>query len=232
MELMPAVWLVIGGLTIALLASFRAMAHELAAANERQRILFQVARQRVAQGAQPELGILETPAARLSPARAEAVKILADAARRIAGSPDMQSRLRNSASLRRELDAILRDAVTSIIDRRTVSLAFDVEELDLTFDLMSSITMLVIELANEAQKHVFQPGRGSCFSVALKAVPGDRATLTVTDDGPVKPATAGSTAPEERGLEIVHALVAQMHGTLRTRFVRGAEFAIEFPLGR
>jgi two-component sensor histidine kinase len=96
---------------------------------------------------------------------------------------------------------------------------------------MSTVTMLVIELANEAQKHVFQPCRGSSFSVTLKAIPGDRAALTVTDDGLVKPTPTASTPPP-RGLEIVQALVAQMHGTLRTSFVRGAEFAIEFPLSR
>lgn len=233
MVLMPAVWLVVGALMIGVLAGFRATARDLDAAKERQRILFQVARQRVAKGPQTEFSVSDATKAALSPARAEAVRILEDAARRIASAADVHSRLHNPDMLQRELDSILRDAVASVIDRRSVALAFDVERLDLTFDLMSTITMLVLEIASEAQKAVFQRGKGSHFSVVLKALPDNRAALTIKDDGAATPKSSGSVPAERsRGLEIVQALVNQMHGTLRTSFIGGAEFAIEFPLHR
>lgn len=229
MNLMPVVWLVVGSLMIGIIAAFRATALELASANTRQRILFQVARHRVAKAPPAEFSVPEETKAALSPARAEAVRILEDAARRIAGAADAHSRLHNAALLQRELDSILRDAVGTVIDRRSVNLAFDVEPMELTFDLMSTITMLVLEIATESQKSVFQTGKGSSFSVALKTLPDNRAALTVRNDGdlPPKPSTDCG-----RGLEIVRTLVNQMNGTLRTSFAGGAEFAIEFPLGR
>lgn len=231
-DLIFPVWLIVGSIVIAGITALRRTGRELASANERQRILFQVARQRVAK-TPVQFSVPEETKAALSPARAEAVRILEDAARRIAGAADVHSRLHNPALLQRELDSILRDTVATVIDRRSVNLAFDVDPLELTFDLMSTITMLVLEIANESQRTVFQSGMGSSFSVALKALPDNRATLTVKDDGAL-PAKSSGSVPSERsdGLDIVQALVSQMRGTLRTSFVGGAEFAIEFPLGR
>jgi two-component sensor histidine kinase len=133
----------------------------------------------------------------------------------------------------RGLEGVLRDAVVTVIDRRTVDLTFDVDELDLTFDQMSTITMLVIEAANNAQKHVFQHGHGSQFSVSLKEVPAGRATLTVRDDGPGQP-VANDRGPVERGLglRIVEGLVHQIGGTLRIGSGQGTQIEVEFPLGR
>jgi len=232
LSLMPVVWLVVGSLMIGIIAAFQATAQELAAANERQRILFQVARQRVARTPQTAFSVPEEAKANLSPARAEAVRILEDAARRIAGAGDAPNQAQNAALLQRELDSILRDAVASVIDQRAVSLSFDVDALELTFDLMSSVTMLVMEIANESQKLVFQRGAGSRFSVALKALPDNRAALTVKDDGAAAALPNAGQAESRRGLDVVRALVNQMHGTLRTSFASGSEFAIEFPLGR
>lgn len=233
MVLMPVVWLVAGSLMIGIIAAFRATAQELAAANERQKILFQVARQRVANAARNDPAEPEAARTPLSPARAEAVRILEDAARRIAGAADAHNRSRNPELVRRELDSILRDAVAAVIDRRDVTLTVDVDPLDLTFDLMSTVTMLVMEIASNAQKNVFRQGHGSQFSVALKAAAENRATLTVKDDRTASATTQGTAATEwSRGLEIVQTLVSRMHGSMQTSFAQGAEFAIEFPLHR
>ena len=80
---------------------------------------------------------------------------------------------------------MLRDVLATVIDRSSVSLNLDVEELDLSLDQKSIIAMLVIEVANNAAKHVFQRDLGSRFEVTLKALSNHRAMLKVADDAPV-----------------------------------------------
>ncbi len=128
---------------------------------------------------------------------------------------------------------MLRDAVVTVVDRRSIALTFDVEEIDLTFDQMSTVTMLVIEAANNAQKHVFQHGSGSQLSVSLKATPNGHATLVIKDDGPGQLAISQvGPAAQGLGLRIVDGLVQQIGGTLGISSREGTEIAVTFPLTR
>ena len=233
MYLLPVGWFLIGGLNIAIIAGLKLLAEQLAASNERQKILFQELQHRVANTLQAVVGTVEIAKRRISSAPAEATKLLDEMGHRLAASADVHRHLHDPAVFSRGLEGVLRDAVVTVIDRRTVDLTFDVDELDLTFDQMSTITMLVIEAANNAQKHVFQHGHGSQFSVSLKEVPAGRATLTVRDDGPGQPVT-NDRGPVERGLglRIVEGLVHQIGGTLRIGSGQGTQIEVEFPLGR
>ena len=157
--------------------------------------------------------------------------MLEAAAHRLATSADVHRRLNDPTLFHRDLETILHDAVASVIDPRTVSLAFNIEQVDLTFDQMSVITMLVIEAAHNAQKHVFQHGRGTRFSVDLNALPGRRARLTIRDDGPgIMPAP--DTAGKALGMGIIEGLVRQLGGNARTDADAGTELAVEFSAGR
>ena len=92
--------------------------------------------------------------------------------------------------------------------------------------------MLVIELANNAQKHVFQYGRGSRLAVTLTRLSADQVALTVSDDGPgPMQQRRPETAQQGLGLDIVQGLVAQLRGTLRTTANPGTTVVIEFPVG-
>ena len=91
--------------------------------------------------------------------------------------------------------------------------------------------MLVIEMANNSQKHVFRYGRGSVLSMSLKVQASGDALLIVKDDGPGQSVSA---APIETGLgfRIVEELVQQIGGILRIRSDHGVEVSVGFPLGR
>jgi two-component sensor histidine kinase len=233
MYLLPVAWLLVGGLNIAIIAGLKSLAEQLAAANERQRILFQEVQHRVANTLQAVVGTVEIAKRRITFAPAEATRLLEEMGQRLAASADVHRRLHDPTLFSRGLDAVLRDAVVTVVDRRSVRLVFDVEELDLTFDQMSTITMLVIEAVNNAQKHVFHHGHGSELSVSLKRSPNGHATLTIRDDGPGKSALKDEGPTEQGlGLRIVDGLAKQIRGTLRISSGQGTEIAVEFPLVR
>ncbi len=233
MYLLPVGWLLVGGLNIAIIAALNAAAVELAAANERQRVLFQEVQHRVANTLQAVVATLEAAKRRAVSSPTEAAKLMDDAAQRFAASADVHRRLSDPKLFMRALGSILRDAVFTVIDQHAVNLTFDVQEVDLTFDQMSTVTMLVIEIANNAQKHVFQHGYGFNFSVSLKESPGRRATLLICDDGPglTQPVDGGST--EQRlGFRVIRGLVNELHGTLSVTSMQGTVITVAFPIGR
>jgi two-component sensor histidine kinase len=231
MYLQPIGWLMVGGLNIAIIAVLKGVARELAAVNERQQILFQELQHRVANTLQAVGGTLAVARRRVGSSPDEAVQMLDEAARRIAASADVHRRLNDPTLFERSLGSILQDAVGSVIDRHRVSMTFDVESLDLSFDQMSNVTMLVTEIANNAQKHVFQYGWGSSFSVSLRAVADDRAMLAIRDDGPG--GAGGSEVGQRRlGFKLIRALTAQLGGSFTLTPGEGTEIVIEFPLRR
>ena len=233
MYLLPIGWIVIGGLNIAIITALTAAAEALAAANERQRLLFIEVQHRVANTLQAVVGTLEIARIRVRTSPDDAAKLLDESAQRFAASADVHRRLSDPKLFRRALGSILRDAVFTVIDHHTVRLVFDVEELDLTFDQMSTITMLVIEIANNAQKHVFQHGQGSNFAVSLKALSNHRAMLAVRDDGPgMAPSFDVASTDPRLGLGIIRGLVKELHGTFSVTPGRGTEVVVEFPTSR
>lgn len=233
MYLLPAAWLVVGGLNIAIIAGLKSLAVQLAAANERQRILFQELQHRVANTLQAVVGTIEIAKRRITSAPADAANLLDEMGQRLSASANVHRRLHEPALFSRGLEAVLRDAVVTVVDRRTVSLIFDVEELELTFDQMSIITMLVIEAANNSQKHVFQHGVGSSLSVSLKRVSSGRAMLVIKDDGAGLHAVNSERLSEQGlGFRIVDGLVGQIGGTLEISTGQGTEISVRFPLSQ
>jgi two-component sensor histidine kinase len=231
--LQPVGWMVVGSINIAIIGVLKNVARELAVANERQLVLFQELQHRVANTLQAVVGTLEVARMQVASAPAEAAARLEDAVRRIAASADVHRRLNDPTLFQRELGSILRDVVSSAIDRHRVAMTFDVASLDLSFDQMSNITMLVAEIANNAQKHVFQPGLGSNFDISLKAVAKDRAMLVVRDDGPGMVVAHSPNGEDSRlGFKVIRSLTAQLGGRLTVTPGNGTEIVIEFPFGR
>jgi two-component sensor histidine kinase len=233
MYLQPIGWVVVGGLNITIIAVLKKVAQELAVANERQQVLFQELQHRVANTLQAVAGTLEGARRKVATEPGEAAGRLDEAIRRIIASADVHRRLNDPTLFVRELGSILQDAVSSVVDRHRIVLIFDVAPLDLTFDQMSNITMLVTEIANNAQKHVFQHELGSRFTVALKAVSADRAMLVVRDDGPGIGGRSGVGGDDARlGFRVIRGLTDQLGGRLTVTPGDGTEIVVEFPFGR
>jgi two-component sensor histidine kinase len=122
------------------------------------------------------------------------------------------------------LQLVLHDAIATIVSG-DVNVTFDIAPLGLSFDQMSILTMIVIEVANNAQKHVFQPGRGQQFLISLRDLPPGRAVLSVRDDGPV---WSQESSNESLGLTILQRLATQLGGTLSVAWENGTQVSVAF----
>jgi len=234
MLLLPTGYAFVGTLNIAIIIALKALAQKLAEANDRQRVLFQELQHRVANTLQSAIGKLGTIRRRMEFNPTEAINMLDETIERMTVSADIHRRLNDLSLFNQGLEPLLRDVVATVIDDPSVTLKFNVEELDLTLDQTSVIAMLVIETANNSLKHVFQRNIGSRFDVALLGLPGGRAILRIKDDGPGAVDTIADTASPARGLgmHILQGLVGHIRGTLSIRHGDGTEIAVEFPIAR
>lgn len=233
MMLLPAGWAFVGALNIAIIIALKALAQQLAEANERQRLLFQELQHRVANTLQATVGKLESVRRTIGSRPAEAANMLEEAIGRMSASAEMHRRLHDPAVFNNGLGSMLREVVATVIDQASVTVNLKVEELDLSLDQKSVIAMLVMEAAHNSAKHVFQRDLGSRFEVALQALPGHRAILRVNDDGPGA-ADAGDERPSQQnlGMRILQGLADQIHGTLAAELDRGGKVMVDFPVRR
>ena len=103
---------------------------------------------------------------------------------RMSAGAYMHRRLHDTTLFNQPLELMLREITAAVVNQSSVNLKFDVDELDLSLDQKSVIAMLVIEVATNSVKHVFERNLGSHFEVDLLALPGHRAVLKIRDDGP------------------------------------------------
>jgi two-component sensor histidine kinase len=233
MMLLPAGWAFVGALNIAIIIALKALAPQLAEANERQRLLFQELQHRVANTLQATVGKLESVRRTIGSRPAEAANMPEEAIERMSASAELHRRLHDPAVFNNGLESMLREVMATVIDQESVTVNLKVEELDLSLDQKSVIAMLVMEVANNSAKHVFQRKLGSRFEVALHALPGHRAILRVSDDGPGT-AAAGNVRPSKQnlGMRILQGLADQIHGTLATELDQGGKVMVDFPTDR
>jgi two-component sensor histidine kinase len=230
MLLLPAGWAFVGALNIAIVIALKALAQQLAEANERQRLLFQELQHRVANTLQATVGRLESVRRTIGSRPGDAANMLEEVIGRMSASAEMHRRLHDPAIFNNGLESMLREVVAAVIDQASVTVNLNVEELDLSLDQKSVIAMLVMEVANNSAKHVFQWNLGSRFEIALQALPGHRAILKVRDDGPgATDAGDGPPSKQKLGMRILQGLADQIHGTLITELDQGRKVMVDFP---
>jgi two-component sensor histidine kinase len=229
---------VVGASNIAIIVALKALAQQLAEANERQRLLFQELQHRIANTLQSTVGTLERIKRTITSNPAESVNLLNQAIERMFLSAEIHRRLHDPTLFDNGLEPILREVVATMIDQETVIVNWKIERIDLSLDQMSVLVMLVIEIANNSAKHVFQRDLGSHFEVELLALPGHRVMLKVSDDGhgiehgdEKHPAEPGISpfAMQGLGAQILKGLADQINGTLAIAIDHGTTVSVEFP---
>jgi two-component sensor histidine kinase len=232
-SLLPVGWALVGGLNITIIIALKTLAERLAEANERQRVLFAELQHRVANTLQIAAGTLEGIKRTLGSDPAQCAYIVDEAIQRMLASATIHRRLHDPGLVSGALEAMLRDVATAAIDRTAVTLDLHVEELDLSFDQKSIIAMMVMEVANNSAKHVFQRNLGSRFEVVLRGLAGHRAILSIRDDGPgfIHIDDRAPSSPQ-LGMRILQGLADQLHGTLITGHDRGHTVRVNFPTFR
>ncbi len=230
MSLLLVGWGFVGVLNIAIIIALKTLAQQLAEANERQQLLFQELQHRVANTLQSAVGGLETVRKRINSSHDEATAVLDETIERMSAGAYMHRRLHDTTLFNQPLESMLREITAAVVNQSWVNLKFDVDELDLSLDQKSVIAMLVIEVATNSVKHVFERNLGSHFEVDLLALPGHRALLKIRDDGP---GAAGSGLAEpsklKLGERILQGLIDQIHGTFNIEFDHGREVVVVFP---
>jgi two-component sensor histidine kinase len=228
--LMPFAWLLVGSLNILIIATLKTVAQQLLLANDHQRVLFAELQHRVANTLQSTGGSIELARRQMSASPSRAAAALDEASRRVWAAADVHRLLHDPAMVRTALGSILHDAVASVIDPQRTRLVFDIDQPDLSLDQMSTITMIIIECAHNAQKHVFENGLGSMFSISLKAPCPGRGMLVIRDDGPGIGATPPLTGDQKLGQKLIQRLAANLGATLSLTPGSGTEIVIAFPL--
>jgi two-component sensor histidine kinase len=218
---------VVGASNIAIIIALKALAQQLDEANQRQRLLFQELQHRVANTLQSSVATLERIKRTITLNPADSANLLNQAIERMFVSAEIHRRLHDPTLFDSGLEPILREVVGMVIDRERVIVNWKIEKIDLSLDQMSVLAMLVMEIANNAAKHVFQRDLGSHFDVELLALPGRRVMLKVSDDGP---GVEDSEENQGLGTQILEGLAVQIGGTLAIAHDHGTTVRVDFPI--
>lgn len=111
-----------------------------------------------------------------------------------------------------------------------VELKADVDKLFLQVNKAIPCALAVNELVMNSIKHAFPGSRAGEISVNLKILDNKKVSLTVMDDGVGLPADFAIDTPNTLGMQIINALVGQLHGSLRVEKGHGTTFIIDFPM--
>lgn len=107
------------------------------------------------------------------------------------------------------------------------SLDFELAELTIPAAKAIPVTLIANELVTNALKHAFGGMSGGRISMAL-ASDGTRISLTVSDNGKGFPEGFAPSKAPTLGFSIVHALAAQVRGTLEVLPAKGASIRLSF----
>ena len=229
---------VVGTLNIAIIIALKALAQQLAEANERQRLLFQELQHRVANTLQSTIGTLERIKRTINSNPAEATNLLNQAVERMFVSAEIHRRLNDPSLFDSGLEPVLRQVVTTVIDQEKACVNWKIEKIGLSFNQMSVLALLVMEVAHNSAKHVFQRDLGSHFEVELRGLPGRHVMLKVSDDGHgiADDAENHSAEPgrsplalQRLGTQILRGLADQINGTLAVAYDHGTTIRVDFP---
>jgi PAS domain S-box-containing protein len=198
-------------------------------ANEKHRLLLRELNHRVTNHLQMITAMLGLQASRQTDAsvRADFDKAI----RRIHTLAGLHSRLYrddgfDTVDMRAYLGDICDGLRGAVLPERHVELECAAAPIRLTIDQAVPLGLIVSELATNAAKYAFPGERTGKLVVRLDAV-GDRATLSVADDGVGLPKTSESPGTGI-GLGMVNGLARQIGGMLRVEGGAGTVYTLDF----
>lgn len=113
-------------------------------------------------------------------------------------------------------------------DPSAVKLNIKTKETSLQVDKAIPCALIINELVTNALKYAFPGNKKGEITVAFRTGRNGKMVLTVADNGVGLPADFDMDAPKALGMQIIKALVKQLHGSLRVGKDKGAKFTIEF----
>ncbi len=110
-----------------------------------------------------------------------------------------------------------------------IRLLVDVRDVKLSIDAAVPCGLLVNELISNCLKHAFPLREFGCIHVELQNVADGEILLCVRDDGIGLPEHVQPETSPTFGMQVILALVEQLHGSLQVDRLGGTEFRIRFP---
>ncbi|MCK4764830.1 MAG: response regulator [Candidatus Aminicenantes bacterium] len=109
---------------------------------------------------------------------------------------------------------------------------FKIKAGEILFEIGKAIpcALIINELVTNSLKYAFPRQRDGEIAIDLSVVAGDKAILSVADNGIGLPVDFSIEEAGTLGIQIVKALVKQLHGTLKIEKSKGSKFTIEFPV--
>jgi two-component sensor histidine kinase/predicted hydrocarbon binding protein len=110
----------------------------------------------------------------------------------------------------------------------SLNIRIDKRSEKLPIDIAIPCGLIINELISNSLKYAFPKQKRGKICVEMKATKGNHYTLRISDDGRGLPKTIAAEPSKTLGLQLVHALVDQLGGTIEMDGKKGAEFIISF----
>jgi two-component sensor histidine kinase len=110
----------------------------------------------------------------------------------------------------------------------SIELRTDVEDISLDLDIAIPVGLIVNELTSNALKHAFPDGRQGLVHIGLRRLGPNRCELTLRDDGIGMDGTIDPRHSDSMGLQLVHDLTEQLHGSIEVTRAGGTTFTLSF----
>jgi two-component sensor histidine kinase len=114
------------------------------------------------------------------------------------------------------------------IDRNTVTLRLDIDNLSMGIDIAIPCGLIINELISNSLKHAFPGGRMGEIYIRFYSVADKRLELIIGDDGVGLPEDFDFQKTESLGFQLVNILTEQLQGTIKVGNDKGTEFSIKF----
>jgi PAS domain S-box-containing protein len=110
----------------------------------------------------------------------------------------------------------------------SIELRTEVEDISLDLDIAIPVGLIVNELTSNALKHAFPNGRQGRVYIGLRRLGPTRCELTLRDDGVGMAGTIDPRHSDSMGLQLVHDLTEQLHGSIEVTRAGGTTFTLSF----
>jgi PAS domain S-box-containing protein len=134
----------------------------------------------------------------------------------------------------------LRDLITNIFNSyrlklNSIGMELNIDELETNVDIAVYLGLIVNELVSNSFKHAFPNGKGydnstGVLAVCLNRTGENKYTIIVRDNGCGFPENLDFHNTNSLGMQLVHALVDQIRGTIEIKRGIGTEFILTFEM--
>ena len=114
------------------------------------------------------------------------------------------------------------------IDPERITLRVNVEDISFSIDVAIPLAQIINEVISNSIKHAFPGNRKGMIFIMLYKEPDGTYVLLIQDNGIGFPDELDTKKAETLGLQLIHALVLQLQGTISVNTKGGTTFIIKF----